>query len=68
MVLPCFLIFFLRMLGSRDVSVHENSVGMLWYVFFLDRCVHIKEVTQSGGINEANKTGYFMRALIQTLL
>ena len=61
--MPCPLIFPLESFCLEDVTVHETSLDMSWYIFLLDWGVLVKEASQSIKVLMTEKTGSFLRAL-----
>ena len=43
----CPLIFPVESFCLEDVTVHETSLGMSYYIFLLDRGMLVKEASQS---------------------
>ena len=65
---PYLLIFPLETLNSKDVSVNESSVRMVWYSSLLDWSMLVKKVVQGGKILVAAKTGHFVWSFNQILV
>ena len=58
---PCPLILPLESFCHKNVTVHETSLSMSWYVFPLHWGVLVKEVSQGIKILMAEKTSSFIR-------
>ena len=60
-MMPCLLIFPFELFCFEDVTVHETSLGMPWYIFLHDWGMLVKKASQSIKVLMTEKTGSFVR-------